>query len=398
MEHVHRGVWAAVLVAVTGSIGFSISFTYLALYFNTVRGLSMMAAGTIIFISGMLSGVFQVIGGALADRFGHRKMLFVYLLLQLSALLVLTILIATESVLWVVIIFSVLVPMTSGPIMATHSAIIADFSQDTHLAESFGLVAIADNIGWAIGPLAGGYLLKTGSYAWLFGVALLVDSISLVGVALIPKSSDHPDPERLSFNTVKSLLGNSTLVIFSIISVTFFLVMAQWGSTLSVFTIDRVGFSTEEYGWLMAISGILIVVFQHPISRRLEWLGLRKALVLGCVFYGVGFLLFSWFDSFLPATLAVVIIVIGEMLFMPSVLAAVGRMSKPEDRGKNMGFFGLFSTLGISLGPLLGGFLLDRYPASTLALWGTIAFMALLGATGFTVWKGYLHMYEEQAV
>ena len=94
-----------------------------------------------------------------------------------------------------------------------------------------------------------------------------------------------------------------------------------------------------------------------------------------------------WVRAFAPAIITVIIIVTAEMLFMPTALSIVGRISRPEDRGKSMGIYGLCQGLGFSLGPLLGGFLLDKYPASPLYVWGPISLFPLMAAIGFALWR-----------
>ncbi len=158
------------------------------------------------------------------------------------------------------------------------------------------------------------------------------------------------------------------------------------GNTLSVFTVNWIGFSTEQYGLLMTVSGIIIIICQFPIARHIETLGTGKALFLGSLIYGAGFLSLSWVKSFIPSVGSIFILVAGEMLFVPSALAVVGKISRPEDRGKNMGFFGLCEALGASLGPLLGGFLLDTFSGRSLWLWGPIAATSFVAAIGFKFW------------
>jgi len=64
----------------------------------------------------------------------------------------------------------------------------------------------------------------------------------------------------------------------------------------------------------------------------------------------------------------------------------VGALSPPNWHGRYMGFFGLSETLGISMGPLLGGILLDGFPANNMAVWGIIGAVALAAAAGFRFW------------
>jgi MFS family permease len=195
--------------------------------------------------------------------------------------------------------------------------------------------------------------------------------------------------ELLPKKNPKRFLFDSTLLIFCVISTLFYLEIAQWGSTLSVFTVDRLGFSPEQYGLLMTLSGVLIIIFQYPVSQRIEWLGSRRALFLGSFLYGTGFLSLGWVNSIIPAAGSIIILVMGEMLFVPTSYAVIGKISRFEDRAKNMGLLGLCATIGSSFGPLLGGFLLDKFPNSPPLLWGPIALPVFLAAVGFMLWRGY---------
>ena len=61
------GIWAAMGIQAIRITGMSISFSYLSLYLHLKRHLEMTLVGLIILISGLISGGFSVVGGALAD-------------------------------------------------------------------------------------------------------------------------------------------------------------------------------------------------------------------------------------------------------------------------------------------------------------------------------------------
>jgi len=383
------GIWTAMFIQAIRSTGFSISFTYLPLYLYQQRHISMTLIGSIIFVSGIFSGFFQIIGGTLADHFGHRKMFIMFQLTETSFFALLAVLIGINAAVWSIFLALFLVMVMGGMSAPSISAIVADVSQKNRLTESYGLMAIGGNLGWAIGPLTGGYLQGVSSYAWVFGIGALVTALSLIGTFYLPKDASVKPTEMLSKKNLKVFLSDPTLIIFCALCMLFYLETAQWGSTLSVFTVDRIGFTTAQYGLLMSISGLLIVIFQYPISKRIEWLGFRKSLLMGSILYGAGFLSLSWVKSFIPAVGSIVILVAGEMLFVPSSYAVIGKISRSEDRAKNMGLLGLCATLGGSFGPLLGGLLLDKFPTKPLYVWGPIALPVFLAAIGFTVWRGY---------
>jgi MFS family permease len=382
------GIWITMIIQAIRSMGFSISFTYLPLYLYQQRGISMTVVGLFFLVAGITAGVSQIGGGALADRFGHRRLFVIFMVAEIVAFALLAVLIGTNSPIWSIFITTSLVMIAGNMSAPAISAIVADVSQDSTMTESYGLMAIGGNLGWAIGPLTGGYLQSLTSYAWVFGVGALITAFSLIGLPYLPREAAQPAKE---FRKAKTgiFLSDLNLIVFCGICMLFFLEMAQWGSTLSVFTVDRVGFASEQYGLLMSISGLLIILFQFPISKQIERLGFRRSLFLGSILYGAGFLSFAWVKSFLPAVGSIVILVAGEMLFIPASYAVIGKISRLEDRAKSMGMLGLCGTIGNSFGPLFGGMLLDRFPAQPLLLWGPVSVPAFLAAVSFLLWRGY---------
>jgi MFS family permease len=393
LQSYQSGIWAVMGIQAIRSTGFSISFTYLPLYLYQQRHVSMTLVGLIILISGIISGLFQIVGGLLADRFGYRKMFIIFQVTDTLLFTLMAVLIGINASVWSIFLTSTVVTIVGGMSAPAISAIVTDVSQKNRLTESYGLMAIGGNLGWAIGPLTGGFLLSHTSYGWVFGIGVLVTSLSLIGTYYLPRDATRDAIGKptglLSKNNLKLFLSDPTLIVFCVLCLLFFLEMAAWGAPLSVFTIDRLGFSTEQYGLLMSISGVLIIIFQYPISRRIEWLGSRKALFLGSFLYGLGFLSLSWVKSFIPAVGSIVILVAGEMLFVPTAYSVIGKLSRSEDMGKNMGILGLCGTIGNSFGPLISGYLLDRFPTEAFYVWGPIALPVFLAAVGFLFWQGY---------
>jgi MFS family permease len=388
--HSHQpGMWATMGIQAIRSTGFSISFTYLPLYMYQQRHISMTLVGSVIFISGVVSGFAQITGGMLADRFGHLKMFIIFQLAETLLFALLAVLIGTNGAVWSIFFTSFMVTVIGGMSAPAISAIVTDVSKKNLLAQSYGLMAIGGNLGWAIGPLAGGYLQGFVSYAWVFGIGALITSLSLIGTPYLPRDIIRKPEELLPKMNPKRCLFDSTLLIFCVICTLFYLEIAQWGSTLSVFTVDRLGFSPEQYGLLMTLSGVLIIIFQYPVSQRIEWLSSRRALFLGSFLYGAGFLSLGWVNSIIPAAGSIIILVMGEMLFVPTSYAVIGKISRLDNRAKNMGLLGLCATIGSSFGPLLGGFLLDKFPTNPPLLWSPIALPAFLAAVSFMLWRGY---------
>jgi predicted MFS family arabinose efflux permease len=51
-----------------------------------------------------------------------------------------------------------------------------------------------------------------------------------------------------------------------------------------------------------------------------------------------------------------------------------------------MGLFGVSETIGMAMGPLLGGILLDAFPFDPKLVWAPIASIAFIAVVGYYWW------------
>jgi MFS family permease len=70
----------------------------------------------------------------------------------------------------------------------------------------------------------------------------------------------------------------------------------------------------------------------------------------------------------------------------------IGEFAPQDQRGRYMGLFGLSETTGVSIGPLLGGILLDAFPSDLKLVWAPIASIALIAAIGYYWWARRSHL------
>jgi MFS family permease len=223
----------------------------------------------------------------------------------------------------------------------------------------------------------------------VFVAAAATICLALASLPFIPADTTGKSAGRFSVRDLRASLLDLRLIAFCVICTLFFFQMGQWGSTLSVFSVDRVKLTTEQYGLLMSVAGLLIVIFQYPVSRSVGWMGARTALAFGSLLYAVGFLSLGWAGSFWAVLISIVVMVPGEMLFIPTSYEVIVQISRPGDRAKNLGLLGLFATLGQSLGPLFGGALLDKFKSQPLFVWGPVAVPGAIATIGFLLWRGY---------
>lgn len=346
----------------------------------------MTLVGTVFLASGLISSVTQMAGGMLSDRFGRRRLIVVSMSLNILTHLAMAIMIAYTAPVPVILTVYVIgraAGMTSRPAMA---AMIVDLSGKQNLTETYGLLRVGRNLGWASGPALGGFLAGFLPYSWLFGTAVIMNVIAFCIILFFLRESREGSVERMEFRSVFTAAADRTFVVFSFLCMLVFLSMAHFGTTLSVFTVDRSGFSTAEYGLLLTANGLFVVLFQYPVAMGISKLKKYWTLMLGGILYGIGYLAMSSVTAFGGALAAMIIITMGEITFSPVATAVVGEMAPPDRRGRYMGFFGWSETLGMSLAPLVGGVLLDTFTASPGMVWLPIAGFSFAAAAGFLLW------------
>ena len=164
------------------------------------------------------------------------------------------------------------------------------------------------------------------------------------------------------------------------------MVMGQMATTLSVYTVDHIGFSTREYGMLLTLNGLLVILFQYPTTRLWSPAPKTVSLVVGSLLYWIGYGSFGWDASFGFALVSKTVVTIGEMTFSPTAQAVAGELAPGDWRGRYMGFYTLGETFGMSVGPLMGGLLLDALGGQPWLMWASISSVALVAAVGFYYW------------
>ncbi|MEW6034182.1 MAG: MFS transporter, partial [Chloroflexota bacterium] len=387
-HRVARGMWVLTAVAVLNVAGFSISIPFLSLYLFQSRGLSMAQVGAVIMVSGLCSAVAQVFSGVLADRFGRRPMLLSSVFAGTLLQFVMAGLIGADApVAYIVVAYTgVRAALMMG--RPAFSAMVADLSPRERLAEGYGLLRIGQNVGWAAGPAVGGYLTLSLSYAWLFVFAGLMGVVTLgVVVLFLRESLGSGGNNEVNVRSLFSGELSGSFLGFMALGMLVFLVMGQMVSTLSVYTVDRAGFSNGQYGTLLTLNGVLVALLQYPVTRVLERTGRATVLVAGSLLYGAGYLVLAWVGGFPLAAVSMTIVTLGEIVLAPTTLAVVGELSPHGWRGRYMGLYGLSETVGMSLGPMVGGLLLDAFPTQPLSIWGTIALLGVAAAAGFGLWS-----------
>jgi len=389
---------------VLGSTGFSIVIPFLSLYLHGERGVPMSVVGAMFFFAALAGAVGQVVGGELTDRLGRKVVIVGTQLVRAASFLGLGAAVLVHApVVWFGLLTS-LSAFSGRAFEPPSGAMVADIATGSARAEYYAVLRIGGNLGWAIGPAIGGFLAAL-SYPTLFVIAALVllaaglfmafkveetrphrllHSLEPQGsTTLLPGSTGTAPLARFGFEELGQALRDGTFVRYCVISLVLFTVMSQLISTLSVYSVAWAGITKLQLGALYTLNGLMVVFLQFPVVRALASYRMTTALILGSILYGVGYAMMGIGHDFALLALAMFVVTMGEIVTTPASMALVSNFSTAELRGRYMGVYGLFNSFGWSIGPLIGGVLLDLASKRAMLLWGPVGGLAILAAAGF---------------
>lgn len=138
------------------------------------------------------------------------------------------------------------------------------------------------------------------------------------------------------------------------------------------------GFSSSDFGMIIAFNGVLIVALQIPVTRFIEHRDTRRLLILSSALAGYGFGLTAFAGSLALYALAVLVWTIAEIINAPTQTSLVVRLSPVHGRGRYQGMYTMSWAVAGLVAPLMSGFLIDHYGADWL--WGVCAVLGTVAA------------------
>lgn len=365
------------------SLGRNIAFPYLAMYLTgekTSGGLQIdpSLVGLMIMASGFVYMFSLLATGNLCDKFGRRKMMLIFMFPQ-TVLTIGYVYASTVLELFLLLIAMNIIGAFYDP---AHSAMIADLVQPSRREEVYGLAYMIANIGTIVGPPIGGFIASVSGYPILFTYAAIFTAVCAgITLILIKETYTEAESSRVKLSQLAGIFRDRIFILFCVSGTLTNVVYSQLYGLLSVYTV-YVGLEPYVFGTLFAINGAMVVALQIPIRKAVMRIGSVKAFIIAQTLYSVGFSYFMISRDFPQFLTGVVVLTMGEIIFVPASSGFVANLSPADMRGRYMALGGLFFGTGGSLGSLIGFRLYDVLPDKAFA-WG------ILGVMGFATLPCY---------
>ncbi|MBY4111657.1 MFS transporter [Rhodococcus fascians] len=359
-----------VLTQMTFNIGFFMVLPYLSVHLTSDLGLGAALVGVVLGIRTFSQQGLFFVGGTLADRWGIKPVVLVGCVLRVLGFLGLA---AFDSLAGVVAA-TVLVGFAAAlfsPAVESAIAIEAGKSERSGGAtrvQTFALLSVCNQIGSFTGPLIGSLLLLADFRIACLTAAVIFVLVIAAHIRWLPREpGEHRDDPWLSGWT--DVIRNRTFVLFAA-AMSAQLVAYNQLYLLLPLEVERAWGSQTVLGWFFAISAVLVVTTQLPITRRVATVSPRITLPIGFAVMALSFALVAILSpleltglvGLIPAALFVLLLALGQMIAMPQARDLVPKMAAERRLGSYYGFMASLGGIGVLLGSIAVGAVIDASP------------------------------------
>ncbi len=338
-------------------LGFGIVIPVLPLYAEGEGAIKASDAqlAWIVGIYSLLQLVCAPLFGKLSDRIGRKPVLVVSILGTAVGFVVL----GAATTVWMLILGRI-IDGASGGNISTAMACIADVTTKENRSRNMGLVGAAFGLGFMLGPAIGGVLSKHFGLAtpFYFAAGLALLNALLVWLRLpetLTAESRARAKERATVGEVfhGGRAGMITAILASqLAAVTGFSIMT---ALFALYCEKRFGYDTAQVGYILAYVGLLGVLFQGGLLRRLLKKPIEKELAV------IGAVVLALSMAALPFThtLGVLLVVcfgisLGNSFVTPTLNGLASRSTDAHCQGRLLGLMQSAGSLGRFLGPMVG--------------------------------------------
>ncbi|WP_461711726.1 MDR family MFS transporter [Streptomyces sp. DSM 41013] len=376
------------------NIGFFAVLPFLAEHLGQSVGMAGWLVGFVLGLRTFSQQGLFVVGGALADRYGIRPVVLAGCVLRIAGFAWLGFAERTWAVVSAVLLIGFAAALFSPAVESEVARQAVGWEEEGggDRTRVLALFTVAGQAGAFVGPLLGALLLAVDfRTACLAGAGVFV--LVLAGHAWLL-------PQRVPGRAQVRMKGGARLVLRNR---RFLALCCAYGAYLLAYNqlylalpaeVERAAGSQAPLAWLFALSSLLVVTAQLPVTRWAgERLARRRSMVTGLVLIAVGFAVVGlarpagWTGTggLLPAAGFVVLLTLGQMLVAPVARAWVPDLAEDGRLGLYTGALSSVSGLIVLAGSSATGLLLDT-GLPVAVPWLVLAAVPLVAAATLPRW------------
>lgn len=334
-------------------------------------GFTEQAVGFLQSIIYALTYIIPILGGALADRYGYRRLLLVAFSFM-SAGYFLTGYMSTYGA-----VFASLLVMATGsglfkPII---SGTIARTTNESNSGFGFGIYYWMINMGAFAAPLIVSYL-KGFSWQYVFMASSLYCGLMLLPTVFLFRDPPKPENTRTLQKVVSDaamVLGDARYMLMVFIYSGFWILYFQSFGSILWYLRDFVNTAPVDnavnqifaiFGWktefkfdsefVTVLNAGTIIALQVLVSRIVKDIKPLPTMIAGIVFGTLGFLCIGMSTNVWLFVVGMIVFSIGEMTAHPKYYSYIGLVAPADKKAVYMGYSFLYGVVGSLFGSNFG--------------------------------------------
>lgn len=366
-------------------------------------GFSEESVGFLQAIVYALTYTMPILGGALAEKFGYRRILIAaFSILSFTYF-------ATGHLSTYAMVFASLAFMAvgAGIFKPVISGTIARTTTEKNSSIGFGIYYWMINVGAFAGPVVVS-VVKGFSWKYVFMASSLYSFLMLIPAVFFYRDPDLPGKGISLRKTVRNaliVLGDSRFMLMIFIYSFFWIIYFQnFGSVLWFMRdfIDRtpVNEVMNKIFWfhfelgeemVTQISALTIIVFQVLISRLFKNVRAIPSMCTGMIIGSLGFLVLSFSQNAWFFILGLVVFSLGEMTAHPKYYSYVGIVAPQDRKAIYMGYAFLYGVIGSLFGSSIGALLYTKIakPGNPKLFFQLFFLLGIVGVAGLLLYNRY---------
>ncbi|MDR2791705.1 MAG: MFS transporter [Tannerellaceae bacterium] len=317
-----------------------------------------------------------VLTGAIADRYGYKRVMFLSFVIYASAFLLLPQFSSFTGV-FLMYLYLALGAALFKPIV---SATIARTVTSENASIGFGVFYMMVNIGGFVGPMV--TLLFKDSYEWVFYVSAAMIGLNFLLLLFykeppLAPSAIGSQPARISLASSLFVLRDVRFMLFLLIVAGFWAMfyqiyfmlpvfITQWVDTGAVYDFFHhyLPFVSTHYSpspgvmdaeFITNVDALSIILLQVVVSGVVMRMRPLRSMMAGFIVCTIGMSLSVMSQNVLFTVVAIVIFALGEMAASPKITEYIGRIAPHDRKAVYMGFSFVPVFLGSTLAGILSG-------------------------------------------
>ncbi len=315
-----------------------------------------------------------VITGAIADKYGYKRILFLSFIIYTSAFILLPYFDTFTGVFAMYLYLAVGAALFKPVISAT----IAKTTNNSNSSIGFGIFYMMVNIGAFFGPMV--TMLYKSDYNLVFNISAGIIALNFLLLLFYNEPGRVKSKESLVsalakvFKNIWDVLMDYKFLIFLLIVAGFWsmyyqlfftlpVFISQWVDTSVVYDFfnNYIPFFSNNYGhngvmeaeFITNLDALFIIIFQVFISALVMKKRPLNAMLTGFIIASIGMALTLLTQNVMFTLAAILVFAIGEMAASPKITEYIGRIAPSDKKALYMGY----SFLPVFIGSIFAGFI-----------------------------------------